>query len=85
MKPEGEKATVPVPVPAANVTVKSGPDPPLVLVKQTTFACILPVTIAPDDGRFPALLLVCTVAEITVPPHEPPVAIIRPVEFTVTI
>ena len=54
-------------------------------VKQITFACMVEVMIAPDDDIFPALEFVFTVAEIRVPPHERPVAVIRPVELTDTI
>ena len=47
-------------------------------------ACMLPVTIAPLDVRLPWLFVV-TVAEIIVPPQEWPVAVIKPVAFTVTM
>jgi hypothetical protein len=82
--PDGELVTVPLPL--VMLTVKRGelPVPPLP-VKQTTFACMLPVTMAPFEVRFPELLFVCTVAETSVPPHAPPVAVINPVELTVTI
>jgi hypothetical protein len=54
-------------------------------VKQITFAVILPVTIAPEEDRFPVLLFVVTVAETRALPHARPVAVKRPVELTVTI
>ena len=86
LKPEGETVTIPVPVPEKpSVRVGSPPPPPLVPVKQTTLAVIKPVTIAPDADRPLASAFVCTVAEIRVPPQGPPVTVIRPVEFTVTI
>ena len=44
-----------------------------------------PVTIAPDEDIPPSLLFFFTVAEIIVPPHDCPVAVINPVELTVTI
>ena len=81
--PEGELVTVPEPLPA-KTTVKIGPPPPL-LVKQTTFAVIFAVTIAPDEDNPPALLFVVTVAETSEPPHAMPVAVSRPVELTVNI
>ena len=83
--PEGVLVTLPVPAPA-KATVSIGPEPPEpVPVKQTTFACIDPVTIAPDEDLFPVLPFVFTVAETRVPPQVTPVAVIRPVELTVTI
>lgn len=54
-------------------------------VKQTTFAFMLPVTRAPEEDMFPALLLVVTVAEMIVPPQASPVTVIRPFESTTTI
>jgi hypothetical protein len=82
--PDGVLVTVPVPL--VMLTVKRGElPPPPVPVKQTTFACMLPVTMAPFEVRFPELLFVCTVAEISEPPHAPPVAVINPVELTMTI
>jgi hypothetical protein len=85
MNPEGEKLTVPVPLPR-NVTVNMGPAPPPVPLKHTTLAVMLPVTMAPEELRFPALVFVCTVAEIMAPvPQTLPVAVSRPVELTVTI
>jgi len=56
MKPEGDMETDPVPAPKKSM-VKIA-DPLLVPVKQTTFAVILPVTIAPDELRPPVLELV---------------------------
>jgi hypothetical protein len=80
----GALTTVPEPVPA-NVTASCGPAPVPVPVKQVTFAVILPVTRAPEDEIPPILLFVLTVAEMRVPPQESPVAVIKPVAFTVTI
>jgi hypothetical protein len=77
--PPGLLLTLPVP---ETLTVRRGPAVP---VKQTTFAVMLPVTMAPDDDRPPALLFVFTVAEMSVFPQARPVAVISPVEFTVTI
>jgi hypothetical protein len=82
--PNGELVTVPVPEPE-KFTARTGSEPPPVPVKQTTFAVILPGTIAPDEDMPPALLLVVTVAVIREPPQKLPVAVIRPVELTVTI
>jgi hypothetical protein len=79
LKPSAGSETVPIPAPK-NVTLKSGlPLPPPVPVKQTTFAVINPVTTAPDDDIPPALLPVVTVAEISVPPQDSPVAVSMPV------
>jgi hypothetical protein len=76
--------TVPVPLPK-NVTVKIA-DPLLVPVKQTTFAVVLPVTIAPDELRPLVLEFVWTVADTNAPvPQTFPVAVSKPVELTVTI
>jgi hypothetical protein len=87
LKPEVELVTVPVPLPRKfTVRVGSAPPPPLVLlVKQTTFAVMYPVTIAPEDDRPDPSLLVWTVAETRVPPQARPVAVSRPDEFTVNI
>jgi len=77
--------TVPEPLPR-NVKVRAGlPEPPPDEVKQTTFAVIYPVTTAPDEDKPPELLFVVTVAEISVPPHDSPVAVSNPVELTVNI
>lgn len=84
--PAGVLVTVPDPAPE-KFTVRRNelpPDPPEP-AKQITFACIVPVTMAPFEVRFPELLFVRTVAEIKVLPHALPVAVIRPVESTVTI
>jgi hypothetical protein len=78
LRPAGELVTVPLPVPA-KFTVRTGP------VEQTTLAVMLLVTMAPDDDSPPLLLFVFTVAEMRVFPQAAPVAVIRPVEFTVTI
>ena len=75
-KPAGELVTVPVPGAVANCTVNSGPVP----VKQTTLAVMLPITIA-----FEPLPLAGVVAVTTALPQASPVAVSRPVEFTVTI
>ena len=53
VRPEGELVVLPDPVPG-KLTVSAGPPPPEA-VKQTTFAVMLPVTKAPDEGRLPAL------------------------------
>ena len=87
LSPEGVLFTVPIPVPEKS-SVRTGsppPPPPVVLVKQTTFAVMYPVTIAPEADRPLVSAFVFTVAEIRVPPHGPPVTVIRPVEFTVTM
>jgi len=84
--PAGVLVTVPNPAPEKfTVRRKELPPDPPEPVKQITFACIVPVTIAPEEERLPALLFVWTVAEIKVLPHALPVAVIRPVESTVTI
>jgi hypothetical protein len=77
--PAGLLLTLPVP---ETFTVRSGPAVP---VEQTTFAVMLPVTIAPEEDRPPALLFVFTVAETIAFPQARPVAVSTPVEFTVTI
>jgi hypothetical protein len=85
LKPVGELVTFPDPFPR-KVNVRAGdPVPPPLAVKQTTFAVMKPVTSAPDDEIPPELLLVVTVAEISVAPHVAPVTVITPAEFTVTI
>ena len=86
LSPGGALVTIPVPVPEKpSVRVGSPPPPPVVLVKQTTFAVMYPVTIAPDADKPLLSAFVFTVAEIRVPPHVSPVAVTRPVEFTVTM
>jgi hypothetical protein len=80
LSPAGELVTVPLPVPR-KFTVRIDAEP----VKQVTFAVMVPVTMAPDEDSPPLLLFVFTVAEIRVPPQAWPVAVIRPVVFTVTI
>ena len=86
LKPPLELVTVPIPLPR-KLTVRVGsppPSPPLP-VKQTTFAVILPVTMAPDDDTPDPSVLVCSVAETRVPPHSWPVAVSKPVEVMVNI
>jgi hypothetical protein len=78
--------TVPDPAPEKfTVRRKAVPPDPPEPEKQITFACIVPVTIAPEEERLPALLFVWTVAATRVLPHALPVAVINPVESTVTI
>ncbi len=91
LRPKGELVTVPEPVPE-KVTLMVGsappvppPPPDVVLVKQTTFAVINPVTMAPDEDKPDPSVFVCRVAETRVPPHARPVAVSRPVELTVNI
>lgn len=81
LRPAGELVTVPEPVPG-KFTVRLGPE--LLELKQTTFAVMKPVTIAPDESRPPALWFVVTVAETRAFPHARPVATKRPVGVTVT-
>jgi hypothetical protein len=87
LKPEVELVTVPVPLPRKlTVNVGSAPPPPLpVLVKQTTFAVMEPVTTAPEEDTPDPSALVVTVAETKVPPQARPVAVSKPVEVTVNI
>lgn len=80
-KPDGELVTVPNPAPA-KVTVRVADPLP---EKQITFPVIDPVTTAPEDESPPALVFVCRVADTSVVPHVNPVAVSRPVEFTVII
>src|SRR6266480_4051079 len=80
LRPEGELVTVPEPGPGEKFTVRVGPEP-----KQTTFAVMLPVTIAPDESRFPELLFVVTVAETRALPQATPVTTNRPAGVTVTM
>jgi len=78
--PTGELVTNPDPVPP-RFTVRAA-----VVPGQMTLAVIFPVTTAPDeDILLGALLLVITVAQIRALPQASPVAVIRPVELTVTI
>lgn len=84
LSPTGELTTVPVPLPAKS-TVRTGPPPPPVPVKQTTFAGIVPVTIAPDEDSPPTLLFVVAVAETRELPQTKPVAVRRPFELMVNI
>src|SRR5580693_1298274 len=87
LKPEVELATTPVPLPW-KLTVRIGSElpPPLpVLVKQTTLAVILPVTIAPDEETPEPSLFVVNEAEISAPPQRKPVVVIKPVELMVNI
>lgn len=86
LKPEGD-VTVPVPPPRKlTVRVGSAPPPPLlVLVKQTTFAVMYPVTMAPDVDRPDPSVLVCKVAETSVAPQALPVAVSKPAGVTVNI
>jgi hypothetical protein len=86
VKFNGTVVMLPEPAPA-KVTVRTGvpePEPPPLLPKQTTFAVMLPVTIAPDEDLPPALLFVVTVAVMREFPQAKPVAVIRPAELTVT-
>ena len=87
VNPEVVLATTPVPLPE-KLTVRTGSDPPLpplpLPVKQTTFAVINPVTIAPEEDTPEPSWFVVTVAETKPPPQSSPVATIRPVELTVT-
>lgn len=84
--PAGVLFTVPDPAPEKfTVRRKAVPPDPPEPEKQITFACIVPVTIAPEEERLPALLFVWTVAATRVLPHALPVAVINPVESTVTI
>ncbi|HXY02847.1 MAG TPA: hypothetical protein VEI49_04675 [Terriglobales bacterium] len=68
-----------------SAAVSDRPDLRRLPVKQVTFAVIVPVTIAPEEEIPPVLLFVFTVAEIKVFPQAWPVAVINPVELTVTI
>jgi hypothetical protein len=53
LRPEGELIMVPEPLPA-KFAVRTGPPEPE-LVKQTTFAVMKPVTMAPVEPIFPTL------------------------------
>jgi hypothetical protein len=81
--PAGELLTVPEPAPA-KFTVSVG-CPVVVVLKQTTLAVIKPVTMAPVESRLLVPLFVVTVAETRVFPQANPVAVINPVESTVTM
>jgi len=50
LRPAGELVTFPLPAPG-KVTVSIGPE----LLTQATFAVMNPVTMAPEEERFPAL------------------------------
>lgn len=52
-------------------------------VKHTTLAVMEPVTMAPDDEMFPALLLVWTVAVMSADPQATPVTVSIPLASTV--
>ncbi len=78
--PAGELETVPAPAPDESI-VTVGPVP----VKQVTVAVIDPVTTAPDeDTPDPSELVVVSAVIRTFGPQTTPVAVISPVEFTVT-
>jgi hypothetical protein len=86
LRPAGSLDTVPVPFPAkARVSTGDPAPPPPELVKQVTFAVMNPVISAPDEESPPWLEFVVTVAEMSVPPHDSPVAVSKPVESTVNI
>lgn len=85
LKPLGELVIVPDPLPKKVIVNAGFPLPPPEPVKQMTLAVMYPVTSAPDDEIPPELLFVLTVAETRVFPQAPPVAVIKPVELTVTI
>src|SRR5438270_7450213 len=78
IKPEGDTETVPVPLPR-NLMVNTAA-PLLLPVKQITPLLMFPVTIAPDELRPLASLLVLTVAEMIDAPQTFPVALINPAE-----
>lgn|ERR1700733_2283918 len=87
LKPDVELATTPVPLPR-KLTVRIGSElpPPLpVLVKQTTFAVIVPTTTAPDEDTPEASLLVFRVADTSVVPQTWPVAVSKPPDAMVNI
>jgi hypothetical protein len=79
-RPAGELDTVPAPVPD-EFTVIVGP----VLVKQTRFAVIDPVTTAPDEDTPEPSLFVVSDAETIVEPQAWAVVFSNPVELTVNI
>lgn len=80
LRPAGELVMLPVPGPK-KFTVRIGP----VLLRHATFAVMYPVTIAPDEDMFPALVFVVTVAETRAFPQARPKGDSRPVELTVTM
>ncbi len=80
LRPGGELLMLPVPVPKKS-TVSVGP----VVLRQATFAVIELLMIAPDEGRFPTLWFVITVAETRAFPQAKPAGDNRPVEVTVTM
>ena len=83
-RPGGELLMVPEPLPLTFI-VSTGPMAAPVLVKQTTFPVMYPVTMAPGAFWLEASLLVVTVAETSVAPQAWPVAVSRPLELTVII
>jgi hypothetical protein len=83
-RPRGELLMVPEPLPLKFI-VSAGPTAAPLLVKQTTFPVMYPVTMAPDEDWLEASLLVVTVAETSVAPQVWPVAVSRPPEPTVII
>lgn len=83
-KPVGLLVTLPGP--PVKITLNGGfPLPPPDPVKQTTFPVMYPVTTAPEDESPPALLFVVNVADTSVVPQLPPVAVSSPLELTVII
>jgi hypothetical protein len=79
-RPAGELDTVPAPMPDES-TVIVGP----VLVKQTRFAVIDPVTTAPDEDTPEPSLFVVNEAETSAEPQAWAVAVSRPVALTANI
>src|SRR5579864_1075210 len=79
----GDTVTVPV-FPGSMSMVKRALFP-VAPVKHTTLTDIVPVTIAPDDDRPPALVFVLMEAETKPPPHAWPAAVREPVSVTAAI